>query len=245
MKTMISIKNLNYQKNGKIILKDISVSIQEGDFVAILGPNGAGKTTLLKIILGLISDYSGTVEIDNLSSHKWLRNNIIGYLPQGEKFDTDFPATALDITLMGYAGIKGLFKSFNKEDKNKAKLCLEQVGLLDKSNQYISTLSGGEFQRVLLARALISGSRYLFLDEPEANLDREGVRGFFQLLKEINSEGRTIVVISHDINILTEHCNMLICLNKTLHCHSKTELMSGEMLQAFFGDTMKVIDKEY
>jgi len=242
---IIEIKNLNYKINHKPILENIDLKIKEGEFAAILGPNGAGKTTLLKIILGMIDDYRGKILISGKPNKEWLKQNRIGYLPQGEKQETDFPATALDITLMGYAGVKGLFRSFSNEDRERACSFLTQVGMTDKEHQYIGSLSGGEFQRVLLARALMSGSNLIFLDEPEASLDTEAVKGFFQLLKELNRQGKTIVVVSHDLNILTQHTSFLICLNKTLHFHDRTELLNAEVIKRTYGEAVKLVDKLY
>lgn len=242
---MIDIKNLNYSIKNKTVLKDVNLRIADGEFAAILGPNGAGKTTLLRIILGLIKNYHGAIKIDGVPNDKWLKKNIIGYLPQAESFDIDFPATSRDITLMGYAGIKGLFSYFNQDDKNKADYYLRKVGLTGKEDQYIGSLSGGEFQRVLLSRALIAESNYIFLDEPEASLDQEGVNGFFTLLKELNNEGKTILVVSHDINILSKYCNFLICLNKTLHFHDQVELCNSEVIKTMYGDVTRIIEKEY
>lgn len=242
---MITIKNLNYYIDKKHILEDVNLTIKDGEFAAVLGPNGAGKTTLLKIILGLTGDFQGSVTIDSVPQKIWLRKNIIGYLPQGETFEVTFPATARDITLMGYAGIKGLFSRFSRSDKNRADRCLKKVGLAGKEDRYIGSLSGGEFQRVLLARAIISDSRYLFLDEPEASLDQEGVDGFFRLLKELNREGKTIVVVSHDINVLNKYCSFLICLNRTLHFHDKAELFNSEVVKKMYGSVTKIIEKEY
>ncbi len=242
---MIEIKTLNYMINNKLILKDINLNIKKGEFAAILGPNGAGKTTLLKIIIGLISDFDGSVIIGGQSHYRWLKDNPIGYLPQGEKLEYDFPATALDLTLLGYAGKKGLFKNFNLDDKKRAISYIHQVGLIGKEHQYIGSLSGGEFQRVLLARALMSESDLFFLDEPEASLDTESVKGFFQLLKELNQHGKTIIIISHDLNIITQYASFLICLNQTLHFHDKTELIKSETVKKTYGEAVKLIDKVY
>jgi zinc transport system ATP-binding protein len=242
---MIDIRNLNYTVQNKTILQDINLTIQGGEFVAMLGPNGAGKSTLLKIILGLIRDYSGQILIEQKPHFEWLRKNIIGYLPQSEQFDTDFPATALEIILMGYAGIRGLFHSLTQQDRDKALQCLQTVGLSGKENYYIGHLSGGEYQRVMLARALITDSNILFLDEPEANLDKSGVSDFFELLKTLNERGKTIVVVSHDINILSKYTNYLICLNKTLHCHDKMELLNADVIKKTYGEIARLIEKDY
>lgn len=242
---MIEIKNLNYSIKGKQVLKDINLTIQDGEFAAILGPNGAGKTTLLKIILNLIRDYRGTVLIDGKDIKRDPHQQIIGYLPQNETFDADFPATARDITLMGYAGIKGLFRRFSAIDRQNADTCLSKVGLQGKEDRYIGSLSGGEFQRVLLARALISDSKYLFLDEPEASLDKQGVSGFFDLLKALNNAGKTILTVSHDINILTRYCSFLICLNHTLHFHDRTELFNSAIITKMYGKATRILEKSY
>jgi zinc transport system ATP-binding protein len=242
---MIEIKSLSYRINNKVILEDIDLLIKKGEFAAILGPNGAGKTTLLNIIIGTINGYRGSVFIEGKTNRQWLKENRIGYLPQREKYDSDFPATALDIALMGCAGVKGLFRSFSGADRERALSCLSQVGLDNKEDRYIGSLSGGEFQRVLLARALMSESRILFLDEPEASLDTESVKGFFQLLKELHQHGMTIIVISHDLNILTEHTSFLICLNKKLHFHDRTELVNAEIIKKTYGEAVNLIDKVY
>ena len=242
---MIEIKNLSYRVQNKTILQDINLLIKEGDFVAMLGPNGAGKSTLLKIVMGITDNYSGSIKIRQKPHQWWLKRNIIGYLPQSEQFDNDFPATALEITLMGYAGIKGLFKSFSLQDKEKAIRCLEKVGLKGKEDYFIGHLSGGEFQRVMLARALVADSDILFLDEPESNLDKSGVSDFFQLLKSLNEKGKTIVVVSHDINILAKYTNYLVCLNRTLHFHDKTELFNAEVVKSAYGDLVKIVEKDY
>jgi len=242
---MIEILNLQYKRKNKYILEDIQLQIPKGEFVAIIGPNGAGKSTLLKIILNLITDYEGEVRIEGISNRQWLKQNIIGYLPQHEEFDPNFPARAIDITLMGLAGIKGAFSRFTKQDYKLAEKSLDEVGVLHVRNNYIGTLSGGEFQRVLLARALVTGSDYLFLDEPEASVDREGVTGFFELLSTLHKQGKTIITVSHDINMLSNYCQFLICLNRTLHCHTKTELVNSEILHRTFGDSVHLIEKGY
>lgn len=242
---MIEITGLQFQKKNKYILENIDLQIPKGEFAAIIGPNGAGKSTLLKIILNLITDYEGEVRIEGLPNRLWLKQNIIGYLPQHEEFDQNFPARAIDIVLMGLAGIKGVFSRFSRQDYSKAERSLDEVGVLHVKNNYIGTLSGGEFQRVLLARALVTGSDYLFLDEPEASVDRDGVTGFFELLSELHKQGKTIITVSHDINMLSNYCQFLICLNRTLHCHTKTELVNAEVLHRTFGDAVHLIEKEY
>ena len=241
---MIIIKDLNYYVNHTPILVNINLELARGEFASIIGPNGAGKSTLIKIILGLIPGFRGEILINGEKQKTWLRRNIIGYMPQKEQFDRNFPATATDIVLMGIAGKKGLFTYFNKADKAAAHQIMESTGVYRHKDNYIGSLSGGELQRVLLARALISKPEYLFLDEPDANVDKDGVAHFYALLNELHAGGKTILMVSHDIHNTSRFCSQLICLNKTLHCHTKPELLNAEIMQKTFGDVLQIIERK-
>ena len=242
---MIQIKDLQYKINGKIILEDIFLELAEGEFAAIIGPNGAGKSTLIKLILGLLELKEGSILIDGVEHYNWLKNNTIGYLPQYEEFDNAFPATALDIVLMGLASQLPLGLYFNKSQKQKAMTALAQTGVAHLAKTLIGKLSGGELQRVFLARALITESKYLILDEPEASLDRPSVESFFALLKELKNAGKTIITISHDLTTLSKYCSFLVCLNRRLHCHNQTELIDADVIHKTFGDSLRIIEKDY
>ncbi len=242
---MIQISNLQYGLGGKSILENINLEIPDGEFVAIIGPNGAGKSTLIKLLLGIWEMQQGSIQIDGINQQEWLKTNIFGYLPQHEEFDRSFPATALDIALMGLAGKLPLATRFKPLHKQAALTALEQTGVADLAKRLIGNLSGGEFQRVLLARAIVGGSRYIILDEPEASLDRPSVESFFALLKSLNEAGHTIITISHDLNVLSRYCSFLVCLNRTLHCHNHTELVSAEIIHNTFGDSVRIIEKDY
>ena len=242
---MIRISELNHYAGEHVILEDISLDIDEGEFAAIIGPNGAGKSTLIKLILGLIPLQKGNIEIDGLPHSTWLKQNPMGYLPQEEKFDRRFPASAMDIVLMGLASELKLAQRFSSNMKERAREAMMQTGCWLLAQKQLGALSGGELQRVLLARAIVGGSKYLILDEPEASVDQSGVKNFFVLLKELNQSGRTIITISHDLHTLTSFCTFLICLNKTLHCHNKTELINAETIHDFFGETTKIVHKSY
>ena len=242
---MIEFKDINFQVGSKLILEDINLKIQDGEFVAIIGPNGAGKSTLIKILLGLVEPSSGAVLIDGTAHLAWLKQNSIGYLPQREEYDPKFPASALDIVLLGLVAQVPFGHRFSKPHKQKALAAMEQTGTSHLARQAIGTLSGGEFQRILLARAIACQSKYLILDEPEASIDRAGVQSFFELLKQLNLEGRTVITISHDLHTLTDYCSFLVCLNQKLHCHTQTELLSSEIIHKTFGDSVHVIEKDY
>ena len=242
---MIEISGLQYRLNGKSILEDIDLTLAENEFVAIIGPNGAGKSTLIKLMLGLLELQEGSIAIDGVLHTKWLKDNSFGYLPQHEEYDRSFPATALDIVLMGLAGKLRLGARFKPSHKAEAEHALEQTGVVHLAKNLIGRLSGGEYQRVLLARALVVNSPYLILDEPEASLDRPAVESFFKLLKTLHESGRTIITISHDLNILSEYCSFLVCLNRHLHCHNHTELVDAKMIHKTFGESMHLIEKGY
>lgn len=242
---MIKISGLQYRIESRQILEDINVEIGDGEFTAIIGPNGAGKSTLLKLLLGLLDMQQGSITIDKLPHTKWLKTNSFGYLPQHEGIDRSFPATALDLAMMGLAGSVPPLTRFSKQDRNQGLAALEQTGVGHLAGQMIGRLSGGEFQRVLLARAIVSNSRYIVLDEPEANLDLPSVRSFFQVLKSLNESGCTIITVSHDLHTLSDYCSFLICLNRRLHCHNHTELIDSEMIHKTFGDSMRIIEKGY
>lgn len=242
---MLQFSDLNYLIDEKVILKDINLSIPSGEFAAIIGPNGAGKSTLIKILLGLIKGYSGSITIDGIPHLSWLKHNSIGYLPQKEVFDKKFPATALDIVLMGLVADVPLGKRLNKTHRERAEHAMEETGTLRHRNAMIGSLSGGELQRVMLARALVTDSSYLVLDEPEASIDRPGVESFFELLKVAHAQKKTIITISHDLHALNKYCTFLICLNQSLHCHDHKELVNSEVIQKTFGETLRLIEKDY
>lgn len=242
---MIEIKDLNYSLGGKLILENINLEIKDGEFVAIIGPNGAGKSTLIKLLTGLLEKQDGQILIDNLPQDKWLRTNGFGYLPQREEYDRSFPATALDIVLMGRMGASRPGKRFCSNDRDLALQAMQKTGVDHLAKAGIGGLSGGEYQRVLLARAIVTGSKYLILDEPEASIDRPGVQAFFALLKKLNEEGKTVITISHDLHTLTDYCSFLVCLNRTLHCHTETELLNADLIHKTFGESVHLIEKSY
>lgn len=242
---LIEIRDLNYKKNGTEILRDVNLTLKDGEFAGILGPNGAGKSTLLKIIIGIIDDYSGTIEIDGMPHKEWLSRNVIGYLPQYEDIDRDFPISVTDIVLMGMYYKKRRFLGYRRSDIKVAEEAMKMVGIFEKRKRLAGTLSGGEFQRMLIARALSSGTNYLFLDEPEAGIDKKMISEFYSMLLQLNSTGKTILIVSHDIGAVTRECAYIICLNKKLHCHTPKDLIDAKVIKETYGDVMRIIDKDY
>ncbi len=242
---MITITGLSYSISGKPILEDIDLSITDGEFVAIIGPNGAGKSTLIKLILGFLPLKTGSISFDGSPHRQWLKSHRVGYLPQREEYDRRFPATALDIALMGISGELPIGARFTRQHRERALQAMDFTGTADLASASVGSLSGGEYQRVLLARAIVGNSPYLFLDEPEAGIDKPGVSSFFTLLKKLNEAGTTIITVSHDLHTLSEYCSFLVCLNRHLHCHSATELVNSEIIHKTFGEAVRLIEKDY
>lgn len=216
---MIEIKNINYTIKEKTILENISFDIKKGEFAVIIGPNGAGKSTLLKLMLNILPLQSGKILINNIDHIQFLKEYQVAYLPQIESFNNHFPLKVIDIVLMGRSSHRRIFSFFKKEDKIIAYQSLEMLNIEKLADKQISDLSGGEFQRVLLARALATESDYIFLDEPEAGIDHVGIISFYELLYTLNKNGKTIVTVSHDLERLSDFCSLVVCLNRTMHCH--------------------------
>lgn len=214
---IVNIENLYVSFDSIPILEDINLKIEDKGTLAIIGPNGGGKTTLLKVILGLIKPNRGKVEV--FGKDPEYGRKFIGYLPQQPKFDIKFPISVFDVVLMGRW--KG-FKKFREEDKESALNALKTVGMEDFKDKKINELSGGQIQRVLLARALVRDPKLLLLDEPTASIDPEGQSEFYELLAKLEKE-ISIVIVTHDILAVSTYIEKIACLNKKLYYHGKTE----------------------
>jgi len=218
-KTIISLKNINFtfSKKGPLVLADINLDIKQNDFLAIIGPNGGGKTTLLKIILGLLKPDSGTIDYSTFSKNT--KSNKIGYVPQFSHFDKDFPINVLDLVLMGRLNSKkGLFKHYNSLDKKISLDSLDKLGILDLASNSINELSGGQLQRVLIARALTSEPEIMLMDEPSASIDKVSEEKLTELLKELNKK-IPIVIVTHDTTSIAPFVKQIACINRKLHYH--------------------------
>lgn len=243
---IISVRNLNYAVNNNQILSDIFFDIYEGEFVGIIGPNGAGKSTLVKIIIGEIEEYTGEVTIKGK----------IGYVPQTEEVDVTFPMKVYELVLLGLYKDVGPIKRFKKEHYQKVKEVLKILNVEELYSRQIGELSGGEYRRVMIARALVSEPDILILDEPEANIDKPGQELLLNILKKLKEEKNiTIILVSHDLNMIFKETTKILCLNKILHCHKNTWDINIQDLKnlytedfqlfAHLNGTMKaVIDKD-
>jgi len=230
---IIEIQSLNFSYNSQFALRDVNLSVNHGDFVAMIGPNGGGKTTLLKLMLGLLKANSGDVRIFNKPpkdvSHR------IGYVPQDVHINKNFPISALDVVLMGTLRPGKGWSRHSHQDRQAALNALDQVEMKKFRDHRIGELSGGQKQRVFVARALVTDPDLLFLDEPTASIDTRGQNEFYRLLKELN-ETITIIVVSHDLMVISGYVKSVICVNQRLHYHGHAEL-TGEMIEMMYDCT--------
>lgn len=222
MKNAIEIKNLNVCYGNHTALRDISFSVGEGEYLGIMGPNGSGKSTLLKAILGLVPTQSGEIRIFGNT----IRDNkkILGYVPQFSDLDRSFPISVREVVLTSKlkGGLHPFFR-FSKEQRKEAEKSLDAVGLSGYSDRSISQLSGGEMQRLLIARALAAGPSVLLLDEPTASVDPKSREKIYSLLAEL-SKKITIVMVTHDMTAISSEVKKLACLNETLVYHGEPRL---------------------
>ncbi len=228
---IVQIKGLYFDYNGQEVLRDINFTVNHGDFVSIIGPNGGGKTTLVKLILGLLMPSKGSVKIQGAPPGE--NGTVIGYVPQYLNHNLNFPASAMDVVLMGrYDPSRRMVFGSRKKDYSAALECLAKLGMADYAEQKITDLSGGQRQRVLIARALVADPELLVLDEPTASLDPQSQTGFFSLLQKLNDE-LTILVVSHDLLIVSSYAKSIACVNKRLHYHPVVGT-TRELMDAYY-----------
>ncbi len=225
-------------------LTNISFSVPQGEYLGIIGPNGAGKTTLLKIILGLLKPTRGSVELFGRPLQKYKERYEIGYVPQrSSQVESYFPATVEEIVMSGRTAKRGLFKSFNSEDKQKTLKAMEVAEIEKFGKKLIGNLSGGERQRVFIARALASEPKILILDEPTVAVDIGSQQRFYQFLSHLHKKlGLTVLFVSHDIEVVAREVESVLCINRTLVCHgSPKDFMKEEYLEKLYGKKVKYV----
>lgn len=193
MQPLIELKNLFFSYTDANVLSDVNLKIYPNEFVGIIGPNGGGKTTLLKILLGFLKPTEGSIEIHGLSRQE------IAYVPQNQRFDKEFPISVLELVLQGRLSHLPWYGVFSSKDKELALKALEKVGLADFSQRCFGTLSGGQAQRALIARALVSEPKLLLLDEPTASVDSHAEALIYDILKTLSGK-MTIMMVTHDLN---------------------------------------------
>ncbi len=237
MSVVISFDKVSYAYGHSNVLENISVDIEAEEFFGVIGPNAAGKSTMLKLMLGMLTPDTGTISVLGKTPKRASRQ--IGYVPQHPAFPRNFPINVLDVVLLGRLGKGRRMGGFSTRDRAIALESLKVVEIEDLVTVPIKDLSGGQLQRMLIARSLASEPEILVLDEPTANIDVQAEENIFSLLKQYN-EHMTIIVVSHDIAFISAYVNRVGCLNKTLICH-ETEEISGKTIEELYGSPVKMI----
>ena len=222
----IEIKNLTVAYGENIALEDFNLDVEIGSLMALVGPNGAGKSTLIKTILKFLKQITGEIKISKKS---------LAYVPQRNSVDWDFPTTLFDVVEMGCYGRVGLFKRVNKEEKVKVLKAIEQVGMLEFKDRQISELSGGQQQRAFIARALVQEADIYLMDEPFQGVDSTTEKSIVDILKKLKSDGKTLLVVHHDLQTVPTYFESVTFINKTV-------IATGKVKEVF---TQENIDKTY
>jgi zinc transport system ATP-binding protein len=236
MTSIINISHLDFAYGEQLVLKQIDLRVEPRTTLGLIGPNGAGKSTLIKLLLGLVAPTRGTIQIDGLQPRQAIsRGNIVGYLPQNPHLATNVPISVRQVVQLGLVGKTGMFKSYARDDLNFVDHLLDRIGIADQANQSVSELSGGQLQRVLIARALAPRPKVLLLDEPTTGIDRSGQQRFIDLLTNLKDElGLTLVFVSHDLRAVSSISDRIACLNVTLHYHDTPEHMPADLMYRMF-----------
>ncbi len=229
-KELVRLENVWVHHDSVPALEAINLSIKANDFLGIIGPNGGGKTTLLKVILGLIKPSRGKVTVLGTSPERARKH--IGYISQFNLFDHDFPISVFEVVLMGRYNKSGLLRRFSEEDRKAAIEVLKTVEMFDYKERQVGKLSGGEQQRVFIARALATNPKLLLLDEPTASIDPNMQAEFYELLDRLK-ESMAIVLVSHDISAVSIYVSEIACLNHQLFYHGSKEVSAEELEKSY------------
>ena len=238
----ISVEDLSVSYEKKRVLTNIYLKIEAGNVIGVVGPNGAGKSTLFKSILGLIELDTGNILVQGKSISKARKK--IAYVPQKDDVDWSFPATVMDVVLMGRYPYKGIFQRINDEDKAIANQALVDMGILDLKDRQIGELSGGQQQRVFLARALCQEADIFFLDEPFVGVDITTEERIISLLKSLAAEGKTLLVVHHDLSNVEQYFDEVILLNQRLIAYGDTDkTFNKENISKTYGGQLPILQK--
>lgn len=239
-KGVVCLKHVTFHRGNKLVLDDITFCIDEGIFLGVIGPNGGGKTTLLKLILGVLSLQTGRIEIlGEQLSHSRVACSRIGYVSQRSDVDQNFPATALDVVLMGAVAKTGMFRRIPRETRERAMQLLQRTGIADLADRPIGRMSGGQQQRVYIARALINDPRLLILDEPTVGLDSASQKQFLHLIQHLKAELQlTVIMVSHDVGQLSHYADQIACLNRKLHFHDRSAMLTEKIIDHVYSCEM-------
>jgi len=238
----LEIHDLTVGYNNKPVLYGIDVEVEEGSLVGIIGPNGAGKSTLIKTVMGMMKPEDGYIKIFGETGKKAITR--VGYIPQRESVDWDFPVTAMDVVLMGRFSHSRWYQRVSKRDRLFASECLDQMNMLPYANRQIGNLSGGQQQRVFLARALAQQSDLYLMDEPFEGVDALTEKAIVELLKNLRDQKKTLLIVHHDLSTAKEYFDQLLLLNLRIIAYGQSsEVFTNELLQRTYGGKLTVLSE--
>lgn len=225
MAILLEMNSLSAAYDSNIVLRDVTFSVNENDFTGVIGPNGGGKTTLLRVILGLLKPCSGTLSFNS----SLIDSKSIGYLPQISTGDVNYPVTVIDVILSGLMIGKRIYSRMSVSDRAKADRIIGELGLDSMKHSSLNELSGGQLQRVFLGRAIIGDPKLLLLDEPGNFVDSSFENDFYEKLRELNKR-MAILMVSHDVGMISSHVKSYACVNRSLHYHPSSEITNEQLL---------------
>jgi len=236
MPDLVEISRLDfaYRPGAQPVLKGVDLRVEAGTTLGLIGPNGGGKTTLIRLLLGILEPTAGT--IGGLSPRQAIRRgDVVGYLPQNPQPAPSFPLSARQVVRLGLSGKTGMLRPYARDDLAFADSLLERVGVAEVADKPVASLSGGQLQRVYIARALAPRPRLLLLDEPTTGIDRPGQQRFIEFVQGLKSElGLTVVFVSHDLRAVSSISDRIACLNLTLHYHDVPDRMPADLVYQMF-----------
>ena len=244
-KIVARVEEVTVAYDEKPVLWDINLDFPKGKMMAIVGPNGAGKTTLIRTMLGLLKPVTGIINFYKEGEQLNNYYNYVGYVPQSGSVDWDFPATVLDIVLMGCYGKIGWIKRPKKEQVAQARDILKKVGMEHFEKRQISQLSGGQQQRVFLARALMQKADVYFMDEPFKGVDAQTEKAIVLLLKELKEQGKTVIVVHHDLHTVRDYFDYVTLINVKIVASGPVEtVFTDENLKIAYNSEHSILTKE-
>ncbi|MCQ2736598.1 MAG: ABC transporter ATP-binding protein [bacterium] len=233
---IIELNDVVVYLNDRLVLDNINLKVPQGKITAVIGPNGAGKTTLLKVILGLVKPASGTVRVFGKDPEKLGKDRKrIAYVPQIRSVDMGFPIRVFDAVLMGRYPCVGLFGRPSKKDREIVEEVMAKIDITSIADKPLSKLSGGQVQRVFIARALASNPELLFLDEPTNGVDQVHSSNFYDILKGFKNDDMTVMIVSHDVGVVASFVDAIACINKRLILHDVPKAINNHVVEEMYG----------
>ena len=242
MTPAIELRQVSFEYDESVpVVVDADLRIQRGEFWGVVGPNGGGKSTLIRLVLGLLSPSQGDIQILGMTPTQ--AQNRVGYVPQVMRFDREFPMRIEDLVLMGRIGMRKLGRRYTKEDVTRCHAALDTVGMFELRERALAEVSGGQLQRAVIARALVSDPELLVLDEPTANIDPQGEKSIVDLLSDMKGK-TTILMVTHDIAYISHHVDYVACVNRRLYCHDPKHI-DGNVLDSIYGGHVHAIEHNH